>query len=71
MGQILKKNAQYIFYLHIFIYLIDRERGGGGGGGGGAVHIFSIFNTHHRVPNEYMMTINVDTNTNNYMKLFM
>ena len=28
MGQILKKNAQYIFYLHIFIYLIDRERGG-------------------------------------------
>ena len=25
--QILKKNAQYIFYLHIFIYLIDRERG--------------------------------------------
>jgi hypothetical protein len=27
--QILKKNAQYIFYLHIFIYLIDRERGMG------------------------------------------
>ena len=27
MGQILKKNAQYIFYLHIFIYLIDREKG--------------------------------------------
>ena len=29
VGQILKKNAQYIFYLHIFIYLIDREKGGG------------------------------------------
>ena len=51
MGQILKKNAQYIFYLHIFIYLIDREKGGEG-----AVHIFSIFYTHHRVPNEHMMT---------------
>jgi hypothetical protein len=40
VGQILKKNAQYIFYLHIFIYLIDREKGR-------AVHIFSIFYTHH------------------------
>ena len=66
MGQILKKNAQYIFYLHIFIYLIDREKGGGG-----AVHIFSIFYTHHRVPNEHMMTIDFDTITNNYMKLLM
>jgi hypothetical protein len=37
----------------------------------GAVHIFSIFYTHHRVPNEHMMTINFDTITNNYMKLFM
>jgi hypothetical protein len=64
VGQILKKNAQYIFYLHIFIYLIDREKGEG-------VHIFSIFYTHHRVPNEPMMTINFDTITNNYMKLFM
>jgi hypothetical protein len=27
VGQILKrKNAQYVFYLHIFIYLIDREK---------------------------------------------
>jgi hypothetical protein len=32
-------------------------------------HIFSIFYTHHRVPNEHMMTINFDTITNNYMKL--
>jgi hypothetical protein len=30
VGQILKNNAQYIFYLHIFIYLIDREKKGGG-----------------------------------------
>jgi hypothetical protein len=49
----------------IIIYLIDREKKGG------AVHIFSIFYTHHRVPNEHMMTINFDTITNNYMKLFM
>jgi len=62
----LKKNAQYIFYLHIFIYLIDREKEGGS-----ALNIFSIFYTHHRVPNEHMMTINFDTITNNYMKLFM
>jgi hypothetical protein len=48
VGQILKKNAQYIFYLHIFIYLIDREKGGR------AVHIFLIFYTHHRVPNEHI-----------------
>ena len=65
MGQILKKNAQYIFYLvyiFLFISVIDREKGG-------AVHIFSIFYTHHRVPNEHMMIINFDTITNNYMKL--
>ena len=55
----MKKNAQYIFYLHISIYLIDREKGGGV-----AVRIFSIFYTHHGVPNEHMMTINFDTITN-------
>jgi hypothetical protein len=38
-------------------YLIDREKGGG------AVHIFSIFYTHHRVPNEHMMTIKVEKDT--------
>ena len=27
MWQILKKNAQYIYYLYIFIYLIDCEKG--------------------------------------------
>ena len=36
----------------------------------GGVLIFSIFYTHHRVPNEHMMTINFDTITNNNMKLF-
>ena len=63
MRQILKKNAQYIFYLHIPIYLIDRERGW-------AVHIFSIFYTHHGVPNEHMMTINFDTITNIYEVIY-
>jgi hypothetical protein len=29
-----------------------------------AVRIFSIFYTHHGVPNEHMMTINFDTITN-------
>ena len=33
-------------------------------------NIFFIY-IHHRVPNEHMMTINFDTITNNYMKLFM
>ena len=59
-----------MFYLHIVIYLIDREKGAGVRGGW-AVHIFSIFFTYNRVPNEHMMTINVDTITNKYMKLFM
>ena len=67
VGQILKKKCTiyFLFSIHIFICLIDRERGEE------AVHIFSIFYTHHRVPNEHMMTINFDTITNNYMKLFM
>ena len=43
MGQILKKNAQYIFYLHICIYLIDREKGGGGGEG--SAYIFDLLHT--------------------------
>ena len=33
-GRNLKKNAHYIFYLHIFISWKKK----GGGGGGGAVH---------------------------------
>ena len=35
------------------------------GGRGSALNIFSIFNAHHRIPNEHMMTINFDTITNN------
>ena len=29
-------------------------------------NVFSVFYTHHRFPNETMMTINFDTITNNY-----
>ena len=57
MGQKLKKNAQYIFYLHNFIFV---EKGGGG----------AIFYTHHRIPNKHMMTINFDTITNNYEVIY-
>ena len=41
-----------------------------GGGGGGALNIFSIFYTHHRIPNKHMMTINFDTITNNYEVIY-
>ena len=41
-----------------------------GGGGGSALNIFSIFYTHHRIPNEHMMTINFDTITNNYEVIY-
>ena len=68
MGQKLKKNAHYIFYLHIFISW--KKRGGGGGGGGSALNICSIFYTHHRIPNKHMMTINFDTITNNYEVIY-
>jgi hypothetical protein len=62
VGQKLKKNAQYIFYLYIFISWKKR--------GGSALNIFSIFYTHHRIPNEHMMTINFDTITNNYEVIY-
>ena len=63
MGQKLKKNAQYIFYLHIFISWKKR-------GGGSALNIFSTFYTYHRIPNKHMMTINFDTITNNYEVIY-
>jgi hypothetical protein len=63
--QKLKKNAQYIFYSYIFISWKKK-----GGGGGSALNIFSIFYTHHRIPNEHMMTINFDTITNNYEVIY-
>ena len=65
MGQKLKKNAHYIFYLHIFISWKK-----GGGGGCSALNIISIFYTHHRIPNKHMMTINFDTITNNYEVIY-
>jgi hypothetical protein len=40
------------------------------GGGGSALNIFSIFYTHHRIPNKHMMTIDFDTNTNNYEVIY-
>ena len=56
-GRNWKKNAHYIFYLHIFISWKK----------GSALNIFSIFYTHHRrIPNKHMMTINFDTITNYY-----
>jgi hypothetical protein len=39
-------------------------------GGGSALNIFSILYTHHRIPNEHMMTINFDTITNNYEVIY-
>jgi hypothetical protein len=36
----------------------------------GALHIFSIFYTHHRIPNKHMMTINFDTIRNNYEVIY-
>jgi hypothetical protein len=39
-------------------------------GGGSALNIFSIFYTHHRIPNKHMMTINFDTITNNYEVIY-
>jgi hypothetical protein len=35
-----------------------------------ALNIFSIFYTHHRIPNKHMMTINFDTITNNYEVIY-
>ena len=63
MGQKLKKNAQYIFHLHIFISLKKK-------GEGSALNIFSIFYTHHRIPNKHKTTINFDTITNNYEVIY-
>ena len=53
-----------IFFIYIFLFR------GKKGGGGSALNIFSIFCTHHRIPNKYMMTINFDTITNNYEVIY-
>ena len=66
MGQKLKKNAQYIVHLGTtYFYFVEKK-----GGGGSALNIFSIFYTHHRIPNKHMMTINFDTITNNYEVIY-
>ena len=38
--------------------------------GESALNIFSIFYTHHRIPNKHLMTINFDTITNNYEVIY-
>ena len=50
---------------------IDLDRGKKGGGDS-ALNICSIFYTvtHHRIPNETMMTINFDTIANNYEVIY-
>ena len=53
-----------IFCIYIFLFRGEK------GGGGNALNIFSIFYTHHRIPNKHMMTINFDTITNNYEVIY-
>jgi hypothetical protein len=38
--------------------------------GTSALNIFSIFYTHHRIPNKHKTTINFDTITNNYEVIY-
>ena len=63
MGQKLKK-MHNISFIYIF-YFVEKK-----GGGGSVLNIFSIFYTHHRIPNEHMMTINFATITNNYEVIY-
>ena len=51
----------HIIFLFTYFYFVEKK-----GGGGSALNIFSIFYTHHRIPNKHMMTTNFDTITNNY-----
>jgi hypothetical protein len=57
------KKMHNIFFIYIFLF-----RGKRGGGGQCIKYIFDLllFYTHHRIPNEHMMTINFDTISNNY-----
>jgi hypothetical protein len=52
-----------IFFIYIFLFRGKR-------GNASALNIFSIFYTHHRIPNKHMMTINFDTITNNYEVIY-
>ena len=53
-----------IFFIYICLFREKKK------GGGSALNIFSIFYTHHRIPNKHMMTINFDTITNNYEVIY-
>ena len=55
----------HIIFLFTYFYFVEKK-----GGGGSALNIFSIFYTHHRIPNKHMMTINFDTITNNYEVIY-
>ena len=59
------KKMHIIYFLFIYFYFVEKK-----GGGGSALNIFSIFYTHHRIPNKHMMTINFDTITNNYEVIY-
>jgi hypothetical protein len=50
-----------IFFIYTFLFRGKKR-------GDIALNIFSIFYTHHRIPN--MMTINFDTITNNYEVIY-
>ena len=63
MGAEIEKKMHIIFFIYIFLF-------GGKKRGASALNIFSIFYTHHRIPNKYMMTINFDTITNNYEVIY-
>ena len=52
-----------IFFIYIFLFRGKKK-------GGSALNIFSIFYTHHWIPNKYMMTINFDTITNSYEVIY-
>ena len=63
VGQKLKKKCT-LYFLFTYFYFVEKK------GGASALNIFSIFYTHHRIPNKHMMTINFDTITNNYEVIY-
>jgi hypothetical protein len=56
-----------IYFFCTYFYFVEKK---GGGEVDSALNIFSIFYTHHRIPNEHMMTINIDTIINNYEVIY-
>ena len=53
-----------IYFSFTYFYFVEK------GEGGSEFNIFSIFYTHHRIPNKHMMTIHFDTITNNYEVIY-